>query len=183
MCQKVQIKTHIILSQIQVKNILNLFESIINELNGCNEFWFSVAFVTAGGVASLKNTLEEISNRNIKGKILVSQYLNFTQPEALRQLLKFKNIELRISVNTNFHAKGYLFKKHDYYNLIIGSSNLTGDALSLLGDYSFSKITELLGVCSLEQDLFNISKSIFCMFLLAGEKKLVIFFAIYPDID
>lgn len=107
-----------------------VLSSIINELNGCNEFWFSVAFVTSGGVASLKNTLEEIANRNIKGKILVSQYLNFTQPEALRQLLKFKNIELRISVNTNFHAKGYLFKKHDYYNLIIGSSNLTGDALS-----------------------------------------------------
>jgi superfamily II DNA or RNA helicase len=107
-----------------------VLSSIINELNGCNEFWFSVAFVTAGGVASLKNTLEEIDNRNIKGKILVSQYLNFTQPEALRQLLKFKNIELRISVNTNFHAKGYLFKKHDYYNLIIGSSNLTADALS-----------------------------------------------------
>lgn len=107
-----------------------VLSSIINELNGCNEFWFSVAFVTAGGVASLKNTLEEISNKSIKGKILVSQYLNFTQPEALRQLLKFKNIELRISVNTNFHAKGYLFKKHDYYNLIIGSSNLTGDALS-----------------------------------------------------
>lgn len=90
----------------------------------------SVAFVTSAGVASLKNTLEEIANKNIKGKILVSQYLNFTQPEALRQLLKFKNIELRISVNTNFHAKGYLFKKNDYYNLIIGSSNLTGDALS-----------------------------------------------------
>ncbi len=107
-----------------------VLSSIINELNGCNEFWFSVAFVTAGGVASLKNTLEEIANRNIKGKILVSQYLNFTQPEALKQLLKFKNIELRISINTNFHAKGYLFKKHDYYNLIIGSSNLTADALS-----------------------------------------------------
>ncbi len=107
-----------------------VLSSIINELNGCNEFWFSVAFVTAGGVASLKNTLEEIANRNIKGKILVSQYLNFTQPEALKQLLKFKNIELRISINTNFHAKGYLFKKQDYYNLIIGSSNLTADALS-----------------------------------------------------
>lgn len=107
-----------------------VLSSIINELNGCNEFWFSVAFVTTGGVASLKNTLDEISNRNVKGKILVSQYLNFTQPEALRQLLKFKNIELRISINTNFHAKGYLFKKDEYYNLIIGSSNLTGDALS-----------------------------------------------------
>lgn len=107
-----------------------ILSSIINELNTCNEFWFSVAFVTSAGVASLKNTLEEIAYKNIKGKILVSQYLNFTQPEALRQLLKFKNIELRISVNTNFHAKGYLFKKNDYYNLIIGSSNLTGDALS-----------------------------------------------------
>lgn len=107
-----------------------VLSSIINELNSCNEFWFSVAFVTASGIASLKNTLEELANRNIKGKILVSQYLNFTQPEALRQLLKFKNIELRISVNTNFHGKGYLFKKNNYYNLIIGSSNLTGDALS-----------------------------------------------------
>jgi superfamily II DNA or RNA helicase len=113
--------------KIEGKKVLS---SIINELNECNEFWFSVAFVTSGGVASLKNTLEDIASRNIKGKILVSQYLNFTQPEALRQILKFKNIELRISVNTNFHAKGYLFKKYGYYNLIIGSSNLTGDALS-----------------------------------------------------
>jgi superfamily II DNA or RNA helicase len=107
-----------------------VLSSIVNELNGCNEFWFSVAFVTTGGVACIINTLEELAKKNIKGKILVSQYLNFTQPEALKQLLKFKNIELRISVNTNFHAKGYLFKKSDYYNLIIGSSNLTGDALS-----------------------------------------------------
>ena len=107
-----------------------VLSSIVNELNGCSEFWFSVAFVTTGGVACIINTLEELAKKNIKGKILVSQYLNFTQPEALKQLLKFKNIELRISVNTNFHAKGYLFKKRDYYNLIIGSSNLTGDALS-----------------------------------------------------
>jgi superfamily II DNA or RNA helicase len=107
-----------------------VLSSIVNELNSCSEFWFSVAFVTTGGVACIINTLEELAKKNVKGKILVSQYLNFTQPEALKQLLKFKNIELRISVNTNFHAKGYLFKKRDYYNLIIGSSNLTGDALS-----------------------------------------------------
>jgi len=56
--------------------------------------------------------------------------LNFTQPEALRRLLKFKNIELRINTNDNFHSKGYLFKKDEYYNLIVGSSNLTANALS-----------------------------------------------------
>jgi HKD family nuclease len=82
-----------------------VLSSIVNELSGCSEFWFSVAFVTTGGVACIINTLEELAKKNIKGKILVSQYLNFTQPEALKKLLKFKNIELRISVNTNFHAK------------------------------------------------------------------------------
>jgi len=61
---------------------------------------------------------------------LVSQYLNFTQPEALKRLLKFDNIELRINTNDNFHSKGYLFKKGDYYDLIVGSSNLTATALS-----------------------------------------------------
>ena len=82
-------------------------------------------------MATLKNTLAELTAKNIPGKILVSQYLNFTHPEALRQLLSFKNIELRINVDDNFHAKGYLFKKPGYYNLIIGSSNLTAGALTI----------------------------------------------------
>jgi superfamily II DNA or RNA helicase len=68
--------------------------------------------------------------KGIKGKILVSQYLNFTQPEALKRLAKFKNIELKIATKENSHSKGYIFKTSDYYNLIIGSSNLTASALS-----------------------------------------------------
>ncbi len=109
---------------------VKVLSSIIAELNSCQEFWFSVAFLTNGGLQSLLNTFKELQNQQIKGRILVSQYLNFTQPEALKRLLKFKNIELRINTNDNFHSKGYLFKKGDYYNLIIGSSNLTATALS-----------------------------------------------------
>lgn len=101
------------------------------ELDNCDEFWFSVAFLTTGGIATLFNTLEELKTKNIKGKILVSQYLNFTQPEALKRLLQFTNIESKIVVNGNFHAKGFLFKKVNIYNLIVGSSNLTADALSV----------------------------------------------------
>ncbi len=104
--------------------------TINQELNRCEEFWFSVAFVTTGGLATLKNTIIELERKGIKGKVLVSQYLNFTQPAALRQLLQFKNIELKIAVDRDFHSKGYLFKKGDLYNLIIGSSNLTASALS-----------------------------------------------------
>jgi len=99
------------------------------ELRKCKEFWFSVAFATTSGIATLKNLFKELEEKKIRGKILVSQYQNFTHPEALINLLKFKNIELKIAVNNNFHSKGYLFNHEDHYNLIIGSSNLTADAL------------------------------------------------------
>ena len=103
--------------------------TIVRELEGCEEFWFSVAFATTSGVATLLNTLIELKERGVKGKILVSQYLNFTQPEALRRLNRIGNIELRIATEGNYHSKGYLFKRADLYTLIIGSSNLTQTAL------------------------------------------------------
>lgn len=104
--------------------------TILQELQNCNEFFISVAFVTTGGVATIINTLKELENKGVNGKILVSQYLNFTQPEALKKLLFFKNIELRIATSGNSHSKGYIFKSSTHYNLIIGSSNLTDAALS-----------------------------------------------------
>lgn len=103
--------------------------SIINELEDCDEFWFSVAFITTGGVATLINTLIDLEKRNVRGKILASQYLNFTQPYALKQIRQFKNIELRISTFGDFHSKGYLFRKKNIYKFVIGSSNLTNSAL------------------------------------------------------
>ena len=95
----------------------------------CENFWFSVAFLSKSGVAVLQNTLQKLDKKNIKGKILVSQYLNFTQPEALKTLLKFKNIEIRMVSNIDYHGKGYLFKIDGNYNFLIGSSNLTANAL------------------------------------------------------
>lgn len=103
--------------------------TILKELGECEEFWFSIAFATRSGVAAIIHTLQELESEGIQGKILVSQYQNFTQPEALRSLLRFKNIQLKIAVHGDFHAKGYLFKKKLGYSLIIGSSNLTASAL------------------------------------------------------
>jgi superfamily II DNA or RNA helicase len=107
-----------------------VLSTILHELENCNEFYISVAFVTTSGVATIINKLKELENREIKGKILVSQYLNFTQPEALKRLLQFKNIDLRIATTGNAHSKGYIFKNKEHYNLIVGSSNLTAQALS-----------------------------------------------------
>lgn len=111
----------------EAKKVLTTIE---NELLVCDNFWFSVAFVTTNGVASLINTLQIIEKKGCFGKILVSKYLNFTQPEALARLSQLKNIELKIAVEGDFHSKGYLFRKGLHYNLIVGSSNLTANALS-----------------------------------------------------
>jgi len=107
-----------------------ILSTILHELENCSRFYISVAFVTTSGVATIINKLKELEKRNIKGEILVSQYLNFTQPEALKRLLQFKNIDLRIATTGNAHSKGYIFKNKEHYNLIVGSSNLTAQALS-----------------------------------------------------
>ena len=131
----------------QGKKVLS---TILRELEQCDEFWFSVAFVTTGGIATLMNTLIELEKKNIKGKILASQYLNFTQPEALRKIKQFKNIELRIATEGAFHSKGYLFRKGNVFDLIIGSSNLTQTALSSNKEWnlkiSATENSELIGV-------------------------------------
>ncbi|MBM7562866.1 phospholipase D-like domain-containing protein [Fusibacter tunisiensis] len=89
--------------------------SINDELMKCDAFWFSVAFVTNGGVTTLLNTLKELESKGIKGTIIASQYQKFSQPSALRKLLQFKNIELYIVPEDRYHmhAKAYNFKREE----------------------------------------------------------------------
>ncbi len=135
----------------QGKKVLS---TIIRELEQCDEFWFSVAFVTTGGIAALMETLIALKKKKIKGKILASQYLNFTHPEALRRIMQFENIELKIATEGNFHSKGYLFRKGNVFDLIIGSSNLTQTALSTNKEWnlkiSATDNSELIGVAVAE---------------------------------
>ena len=108
-----------------------VLSSIDAELSKCDEFLFSVAFITESGVAVLINKLKELENKNVKGTIIASQYQNFTEPKALRRLLKFNNLTLRIVTEDKYrmHSKGYIFRTGDEYSVIVGSSNLTQNAL------------------------------------------------------
>jgi superfamily II DNA or RNA helicase/HKD family nuclease len=110
---------------------IKVLTSIVQELTNCDEFLFSVAFITNSGVSSLIELLRKLEEKGIRGRILASQYQNFTQPEALRRLISLKNIDVKIVVEDNFHAKGYIFRKGNQYSLIVGSSNLTQNALSV----------------------------------------------------
>ena len=133
--------------------------TIISNLEKCESFWFSVAFLSKSGVAVLQNTLEKLEQKNIKGKILVSQYLNFTQPEALKTLLKFKNINIRIATDIDYHGKGYLFKIDGNYNFLIGSSNLTANALCKNAELNLT--TCLSKNSKLIQDILNVFYKVF----------------------
>ena len=114
---------------------INLLMHLEAELKNCSEFYFSVAFITQSGLIVLKNTLIELAKKNIKGYILTTDYLGFTQPKALEELLSFDNLQVRVYTKENFHVKGYIFKhkksQQGSYSLIIGSSNLTQNALKV----------------------------------------------------
>ena len=111
-----------------------VLSSIEDELLVCDEFKISVAFITMSGITPLLQTLRELEKRGIKGKILTTNYLNFSEPKALKKLNELSNIELKMydveAADTGFHTKGYIFKKEEIYRIIIGSSNITSAALT-----------------------------------------------------
>ena len=119
-----------------------ILSTIQRELSTCKSFEFSVAFITMGGLACLWNSLKDTWSRGIPGKIITTDYLHFTQPEALKALEKFPNIEVRFYETSScgkFHTKGYIFYKDDEKtcaDVIIGSANITDAALSITREWN-----------------------------------------------
>ncbi|WP_205668810.1 DEAD/DEAH box helicase family protein [Alloscardovia theropitheci] len=107
-----------------------VISDIDDELRRCDAFYFSVAFVTQSGIGMIKTQLFDLAERGIHGKIIISPYLDFNDPLALRELLKFKNVEVRMSPpELQLHAKYYMFERGGQKVIISGSSNLTANAL------------------------------------------------------
>ena len=108
--------------------------SIDKELNNCDEFCISVAFIKMSGITPLLMTLKELELKGIPGKIITTDYQIFTEPKALDKLAELKNISLKIykcdPSNDGFHTKGYIFRKDELYRIIIGSSNMTISAIT-----------------------------------------------------
>ncbi len=111
-----------------------VLSSIEDELLACDKFQISVAFITMSGITPLLQTLKDLEKRNIQGEILTTNYLNFSEPRALKKLNELSNITLKMydveAADEGFHTKGYIFKKEEIYRIIIGSSNITSAALT-----------------------------------------------------
>ena len=109
-----------------------VLKDIQEELSKCQAFYISVAFITQSGIALIKSQLSDLMDKGIKGKILISPYLDFNDPVAMQELLKLKNVEVRLAPESlQMHAKFYLFEHEGKQVLISGSSNLTHNALKI----------------------------------------------------
>lgn len=120
------------------------------ELSRCTSFKFSVAFITDSGIEGLLGTLKELEAKGVKGQILTTDYLYFTEPKALRKLAELSNIELKLyrtggEAASGFHTKGYIFSENEIYHIIIGSANLTQSALSVNKEWNTKVVSTYEG--------------------------------------
>ncbi len=139
-----------------------VLSALINELNTCTYFQFSVAFITVGGLMQLHQALLDACGRGVKGQILTSNYLNFTDPDALVSIQKkYPNIELKICIDESFHAKGYIFSHDNYSTIIVGSSNITASALATNREWNvrFHSLTQGEFIGKIHEEFFAVWNS------------------------
>lgn len=141
-----------------------VLSSIEDEFLACERFQISVAFITMGGITPLLQTLKELEHKNIPGEILTTNYLNFSEPKALKTLNNLSNITLKMynveDADEGFHTKGYIFKREEIYRIIIGSSNITSAALTSNREWNTRVISTEQGEMAQEiltefQELWN----------------------------
>ena len=134
--------------------------SIRDELRNCDEFIISSAFITMGGIIQLLEEFRYLESNNIKGKILTTDYLNFTEPKALKKLAEFSNLEIKVysQEKEGFHTKGYIFKKDNVYRGIVGSSNLTMNALTVNKEWNveFTSLAEGEMLAEIRTEFYNL---------------------------
>ncbi|MBR1937915.1 MAG: hypothetical protein IJ836_03040, partial [Spirochaetales bacterium] len=105
---KVELRPRLVVNDWQRKE--KIIYELDKQLRNCTEFWFSVAFISMSGLILLLNVFEYLKDKNVKGHIITTDYLTFSEPRALRKLLEIPFIDCKVATNESFHTKGYCFK-------------------------------------------------------------------------
>lgn len=123
--------------------------AIEKEMKGCDNLFISVAFITMGGIAPLLGTFKDLEKQGTRGRILTTDYLMFSDPRALDRLASLSNLDVRIfktgENNVGFHTKGYMFHNGDNLRIIVGSSNLTQDAITKNHEWNTRLVSSMDG--------------------------------------
>ncbi len=113
-----------------------LLEPLLADLDLARDVDIAVAFVKSSGLKEIRPRLEDVLARGRKVRFLTGDYLGFTEPAALLELLDIVpdanepgTLQVRIFETTDtigFHPKAYLMPGHAAY---VGSSNVTKQGL------------------------------------------------------
>ncbi|MGS2665682.1 hypothetical protein I6I10_10505 [Corynebacterium glucuronolyticum] len=93
-----------------------MLEALRAEIAIAGSFHFSVAFINTSGIGALKQSLVDSGRRALRqgtrNTIITSTYLDFTDPEALRELMALPGADVYVhtDLDRGFHAKGYVFE-------------------------------------------------------------------------
>jgi len=111
-------------------------ETLLVAINQTTEIAMAVSFVRQSGLDLLFDAL----GRNATLRVLTSDYLEVTEPQALRRLMLLaeRGVDIRLYVTdgkSSFHIKSYLFLRRDGETLysaqaFVGSSNISRMALT-----------------------------------------------------
>lgn len=156
--------------------------AIEKELKGCDDLFISVAFITMGGIAPLLGTLKDLEKKGVKGRILTTDYLMFSDPVALDKLNSLNNLDVRIfktgENDVGFHTKGYMFHNNGDLRIIVGSSNLTQNAITKNHEWNTRMVSTSDGQFALdiEEEFNNLWDTSVCYSEYRDE-----YFAIYKN--
>ena len=120
------------------------FEQLKESIKNATQIDINVSFIMESGVKLLIDELKHADNAGVKIRILTTNYLNITQPQALYLLKReLKNVDICFynNHNTSFHPKAYIFHCKDDCEIYIGSSNISKGALtnSIEWNHHFTK--------------------------------------------
>jgi len=138
-------------SQLTIGNDDPLLPKLIHAINHANEIEITVSFIQRSGLALLFEPLKDALINNCQLKILTSDYLDITDPIALRELMTLvdRGADIRIYQSDNhqsFHMKSYIFvKTKDTLSHVeitdgcayIGSNNISKSALTNAHEWCF----------------------------------------------
>ena len=106
----------------------SLLDALKQEFEACAVARIAVAFVMNSGLDLIEGPALAALLRGADLKLLTTDYLGVTEPEALERLSRWRDLEAKVYSHRrrSFHPKAYLFERGDGSGrAFIGSANLS----------------------------------------------------------
>ncbi len=113
---------------------------LIDAINQASEIDITVAFIRQSGLNLIFDALKDAMDRQALIRVLTSDYLDVTEPQALRRLMLLaeRGADIRLfstAGDPSFHIKSYIFLRRDGEAIssgcaFVGSSNISNMALT-----------------------------------------------------